>query len=76
ILIFYICLSQVWTFIGVFGQNSGLDAEENGQILAIATILGMVGAVIAATVSNRFKTNKLVFLGYGLLMASILLLIG
>lgn len=36
----------------------------------------MVGAVIAATVSNRFKTNKLVFLGYGLLMASILLLIG
>lgn len=75
ILIFYICLSQVWTFIGIFGQGAGLNAEKNGQILAIATILGIVGATIAALIASKFKTAKLVFIGYGLLIASIILLI-
>lgn len=75
ILIFYICLSQVWTFIGVFGANSGLNAEENGRVLAIATVLGIIGSMIAATIASKFKANKLVFLGYGLLIASILLLL-
>ncbi|QIC17102.1 MFS transporter [Providencia vermicola] len=75
VLIFYIFLSQVWTFISVFGQNSGLNAEENGQVLAIATILGMIGAIIAAVISTRFKTSKLVLLGYTLLVISVLLLI-
>ncbi|MEY0231386.1 MFS transporter [Providencia manganoxydans] len=75
ILIFYICLSQVWTFIGVFGANSGLNAEENGRVLAIATVLGIIGSMIAAAIASKFKANKLVFLGYGLLIASILLLL-
>ncbi|EMI5491531.1 MFS transporter [Providencia stuartii] len=75
ILVFYICLSQVWTFIGLFGEKSGLNAEENGRVLAIATVLGIIGSMIAAAIASKFKTNKLVFLGYGLLIASILLLL-
>ncbi|NBF13346.1 MFS transporter [Pseudomonas sp. Fl4BN1] len=76
ILTFYISLSGVWTFIGAIGSQSGLSAQTNGDILAIATLMGIVGALCATLFGDRLPRGALLLLGYGLMAASVLLLLG
>lgn len=76
ILTFYISLSGVWTFIGAIGSQSGLSAQASGDILAIATLMGIVGALCATLCGDRLPRSILLLLGYGLMAASVLLLLG
>lgn len=75
ILTFYISLSGVWTFIGAIGSQSGLSAQTNGDILAIATLMGIVGALCATLFGDRLPRGALLLLGYGLMAGSVLLLL-
>ncbi|SEB91366.1 Predicted arabinose efflux permease, MFS family [Pseudomonas saponiphila] len=75
ILTFYISLSGVWTFIGAIGSQSGLSAQTNGDILAIATLMGIVGALCATLFGDRLPRGVLLVLGYGLMAGSVLLLL-
>jgi hypothetical protein len=52
-LAFYISLSGVWTFIGQIAQQSGIDAQQSGNIFAIATLLGVAGAGSASLIGRR-----------------------
>ncbi|WP_223510842.1 MULTISPECIES: MFS transporter [unclassified Pseudomonas] len=76
ILSFYISLSGVWTFIGSISTRAGLSAESSGEILAIATLTGIVGAGCASLIGNRLPRLLLLLLGYGLMAGSVLLLLG
>ncbi|MDP9535812.1 MFS transporter [Pseudomonas protegens] len=76
ILTFYISLSGVWTFIGAIGSQSGLSAQTNGDILAIATLMGIVGALCATLFGDRLPRSALLLLGYGLMAGSVLALLG
>lgn len=76
ILSFYISLSGVWTFIGSISAHAGLSAESSGEILAIATVIGIVGAGCASLIGNRLPRLLLLLLGYGLMAGSLLLLLG
>ncbi|QZI73244.1 MFS transporter [Pseudomonas protegens] len=76
ILTFYISLSGVWTFIGAIGSQSGLSAQTNGDILAVATLMGIVGALCATLFGDRLPRSALLLLGYGLMAGSVLLLLG
>lgn len=76
ILSFYISLSGVWTFIGSIGAKAGITAEHSGEILAIATLMGIVGAGCASLIGNRLPRQLLLVLGYGLMAGSVLLLLG
>lgn len=76
ILTFYISLSGVWTFIGAIGAQSGLSAQTSGDILAIATLMGIVGALCATLFGERLPRSALLGLGYALMAASVLLLLG
>lgn len=76
ILSFYISLSGVWTFIGSISTHAGLSAESSGEILAIATMTGIVGAGCASLIGNRLPRLLLLLLGYGLMAGSVLLLLG
>ncbi|BAQ75034.1 major facilitator family transporter [Pseudomonas sp. Os17] len=75
ILTFYISLSGVWTFIGAIGSQSGLSAQTSGDILAIATLMGIVGALCATLFGDRLPRSTLLLLGYGLMAGSVLLLL-
>lgn len=75
VLSFYISLSAVWTFIGSIAAAAGLSPVNSGQVLAAATLFGIVGAGSAAFISARRRGNGLIWLGYGLLSAGVALLI-
>ncbi|MFS7162644.1 MFS transporter [Serratia proteamaculans] len=75
VLTFYISLSAVWTFIGSIAAAAGLSPVHSGQVLATATLFGIVGAGGAALISAGHGGNRLIWLGYGLLLAGITLLI-
>lgn len=72
----YISLSAVWTFIGGIAAGAGLSPAHSGQVLAVATLLGIVGAGAAALIGARFGGGRLIVLGYALLLASAALLTG
>lgn len=76
ILSFYISLSGIWTFIGSIGAKAGISAEHSGEILAIATLMGIVGAGCASLIGTRLPRQLLLVLGYGLMAGSVLLLLG
>lgn len=74
VLAFYISLSAVWTFIGNIATTTGLSPVHSGQVLAAATVFGIIGAAGAALVGARRSHKPLLWIGYVLLIASILLL--
>ncbi|BCZ55886.1 MFS transporter [Serratia marcescens] len=76
VLTFYISLSAVWTFIGGIAAGAGLSPAHSGQVLAVATLLGIVGAGAAALIGARFGGGRPIALGYALLLASVALLVG
>lgn len=73
---FYVALSAVWTFIGAIGGQAGLSAQASGDILAIATLMGIAGAGCATLIGDRWPHGPLLCSGFGLMVAAILLLLG
>ncbi|RON76801.1 MFS transporter [Pseudomonas chlororaphis] len=76
ILGFYISLSGVWTFIGSISAKAGISAQASGELLAVATVMGIVGAGCASLIGNRLPRLLLLLLGYSLMAGSVLLLLG
>jgi len=76
ILTFYISLSGVWTFIGAISAAAGIAADASGEVLAIATLMGIVGAGCASLIGERLPRSLLLLLGYGLMVGAVLLLLG
>ncbi|HCT4453151.1 TPA: MFS transporter [Klebsiella aerogenes] len=76
VLTFYISLSAVWTFIGTIGSGAGLSPTQIGLVLAAATVFGIIGAGGAALRGTQRPDRLAVWLGYALLIASVLLLTG
>lgn len=72
---FYLCIGGIWTFIGGIASNAGIAHETSGQILAIATLMGILGAASASLIGNRLSRSRMLWLGYSLLLAGTLLLI-
>ncbi|WP_447800851.1 MFS transporter [Pseudomonas kilonensis] len=76
VLSFYICLGGVWTFIGSIATQAGISAESSGKVLALATVMGIVGAGCASLIGDRLPRFLLLLLGYALMAGSVLLLRG
>ena len=74
-LAFYISLSGVWTFVGQIARQAGIDAQHSGNILAVATLLGVAGAGSAALIGRRLPRAQLLLAGFGMMMAAMLLLL-
>jgi predicted MFS family arabinose efflux permease len=64
-LAFYISLSGVWTFIGQIAGQAGIATQSSGNILAIATLLGVAGAGSAALIGRRLPRVQLLLVGFG-----------
>lgn len=76
VLGFYISLSGVWTFIGAISAKAGISAELSGEILALSTAMGIVGAGCASLIGNRLPRQWLLMLSYSVMAGSVLLLLG
>ncbi|WP_273820932.1 MULTISPECIES: MFS transporter [Pseudomonas] len=74
ILCFYVSLSGVWTFIGGIASHASISPQDSGQILAIATLMGIVGAACTALIGGRLPRTPLLILGYALMLGAVLLL--
>ncbi|CAM0555337.1 hypothetical protein EHLJMEHL_04926 [Vreelandella titanicae] len=80
IFTFYIGISGVWTFIGAIATESRISAEHSGPILAIATLLGILGAACASLlgkwVAQGQARRAMLLAGYAALVAATLALMG
>jgi len=76
VLLFYIGLISVWAFVGVIADAASIPGEQTGQILSIATIMGIVGSLSATFIGNRGVRTLWLLLGYGLMALSVALLFG
>lgn len=77
VLLFYVGLSGIWTFISkIAEQIVHISPAKTGEILSIATVLGIVGAATATFIGNRFNRTLLLWLGYGAMVSSVTLLLG
>lgn len=76
ILVFYISLNGIWTFMSAIAGASGINTKDSGNIMAIASLLGIAGAMTAAFLGgkrNSFHTPLII--GYATMVAGILLLL-
>jgi len=76
VLLFYIGLISVWAFVGVIADAASIPGEKTGQILSIATVMGIVGSLSATLIGNRGVRTLWLLLGYGLMATSVGLLFG
>lgn len=73
---FYVALSAVWTFVGAIGARAGLSATLGGEVLAVATLAGIVGAGCASLIGERWRRERQLVAGFSLMALAILLLLG
>ena len=76
VLAFYIGLSGVWAFIGTIASAAGIGPESTGAILAIASLLGIVGSLTATLVGSRLPRTISLVLGYGGMTGAVAALLG
>ena len=52
--VWYLGVGGVWAFVERLGVAAGIDAEGIGRALALGMAVGLLGAVVAAAVADRF----------------------
>ncbi|WP_295475202.1 MFS transporter [uncultured Pseudomonas sp.] len=76
VLLFYVGLSAVWTFIGSIASAAAIDPSSSGRILSVATLLGIAGSLCATFIGARWPRPLLLVAGYGLMALAVALLLG
>jgi predicted MFS family arabinose efflux permease len=76
LLMFYIALSSVWTFIAQISAESGIDLTASSLALSAATVVGIISALIAVVLGDTPRRSLFLMIGYLALAAGIALLFG
>ena len=71
ILAFYISIGGVWTFASMAATQAGIANESIGGILAIASLFGIAGAMLATYLGGRSARKAMLILGYAILVLSV-----
>lgn len=71
ILAFYVAIGGVWTFASMAATQAGIEGASVGTILAIASLFGIAGSMLAAFLGGRSARRSMLLLGYAILVASI-----
>lgn len=75
LLAFYIGLSSVWAYIERLGLAIPLSAQSIGNVLFVASLAGIIGALTAAALDKRFGHIIPVSLGVAVMLGAIALLL-
>lgn len=70
ILAFYVAIGGIWTFASMAATQAGIEEATIGTILAIASLFGIAGSMIAAFLGGRSARRTMLLLGYAILVAS------
>jgi predicted MFS family arabinose efflux permease len=71
VLAFYIAIGGVWTFASMAATQAGFANESIGAILAVASLFGIVGAMLATWLGGRSARKAMLLLGYAILVLSV-----
>lgn len=74
VLTFYLAIGSVWTFASRAAAEAGLDPQTTGNVLAIASVMGIAGAALASCAGGRLARRAMLAAGYALLAASLVAL--
>ncbi|WP_298670588.1 MFS transporter [uncultured Sphingomonas sp.] len=73
---FYIGLGGSWAFMSVIAERAGLKPLPVADTIAIASLLGIAGALLATFLGGRATRTYALFAGYALLLGAVLMLLG
>jgi predicted MFS family arabinose efflux permease len=76
VLLFYVALSGVWSFIAQISAGAGIDLSASSLILSLATVAGILSALVATTLGDSPRRRLDLLAGYIGMAMSIALLIG
>lgn len=76
VLLFYVALSGVWSFIAQISAGAGIDLSASSLILSLATIAGIVSALVATALGDSPRRRLYLLAGYIAMALSIALLSG
>ncbi|MFL1453967.1 MFS transporter [Marinobacter sp. GN3S48] len=76
VLLFCVSLNGVWTFMGAIADSINIDAQVSGNVLAVASLLGIAGALSATVLGGRQSYRIPLLAGYAIMIVGILLLTG
>ncbi|WP_423371138.1 MFS transporter [Burkholderia sp. LMG 32019] len=74
VLTFYLAIGSVWTFASRAASEAGFDPQSTGNVLAIASVMGIAGAALASCAGGRLARRAMLAAGYALLAASLVAL--
>lgn len=73
---FYFALGGVWTFMAEIGHSGGIALEAASSTLGIATVAGVITALIASIVGESRKATLYIVAGYLAMGLSVFMLYG
>lgn len=76
VLLFYVALSGVWSFIAQISAGAGIDLSSSSLILSLATVAGILSALVATALGDSPRRRLYLLGGYIGMGISIALLIG
>jgi predicted MFS family arabinose efflux permease len=76
VLLFYIGLSGVWSFMAQISGGAGIDLSTSSLVLAIATIPGIAAPLVATFLGDSPKRKWFLLIGYLALGSSVAMLFG
>jgi predicted MFS family arabinose efflux permease len=76
VLMFYIALSGVWSFIAQISAAAGIGLSASSIVLSIATVAGIVSALVATVLGDTPRRRMYLIAGYIAMTASVVLLFG
>ncbi len=76
VLLFYVALSGVWSFMAQISAGSGIDLSASSLILSLATVAGILSALTATALGDTPRRRLYLIAGYVGMALSIGLLFG
>ena len=76
VLLFYVALSGVWSFMAQISAGSGIDLSASSLILSLATVAGILSALMATALGDTPRRRLYLIAGYVGMALSIGLLFG
>jgi predicted MFS family arabinose efflux permease len=71
VMAFYVAIGGVWTFASKAAALAGFDAAHTGEVLAVASVMGIIGAGSAALIGGRVARFAMLLAGYAILAVSL-----
>ena len=76
VLLFYVALSGVWSFIAQIPAGTGIDLSASSLVLSLATVAGILSALVATALGDTPRRKLYLIAGYAGMALSIALLFG